>query len=177
LTALAPEGAPIAVKLTERSAAPAPSSAFLAVSERPPTGATPRVRFDRGRVAVADRSGRTLLDIGGFTAGAVAQIVTSGDFPGLWIKPLAGDGTLPVPRDLKLERGDVAFLDRAGVALAMSTERDTLVQVNYPDQVSWLAVAARLRPWIVASLWLIATLVLLYGLQRMLRRRPAKASE
>ncbi len=52
---------------------------------------TPRVRFDRGRVAVTDRAGRTLLDLGGFVGGAVAQIVAAGDYPGLWIKPLSAD--------------------------------------------------------------------------------------
>jgi hypothetical protein len=177
LTSLSPETAPIAVRFTERDAAPVPSASFLAVSDRPPAGASPRVRFDRGRVAVADRSGRTLLDVGGFVAGAVAQIVTAGNQPGLWVKPLAGAEALPQPQNLKLERGDVAFLDRSGVALAMSTERDTLVQIAYPDQVSWLTVAERFRPWIVASLWLIATLGFLYVLQRMFRRRPAGASQ
>jgi hypothetical protein len=177
LSALSPEGAPVAVTLTARNAAPTPSAAFLAVSERPPEGATPQVRFDRGRVTVVDRSGRTLLDVGGFEAGAVAQVVTVNENPGLWIKPLAGEDALPVPRDLKLERGDVAFLDTSGVALAMSTERDTLIQISYPDQVSWLTVAERFRSWIVASLWLLATVAFLFVLQRMFRRRPADASE
>ena len=89
-----------------------PSASFLAVSDAPPDGANPRVRFDRGRVVVADRAGRKLLDLGGFTTGAVAQIVTVADHPGLWIKPLATDGTLPAPDALKLDHGDVAFLDQ-----------------------------------------------------------------
>ena len=110
-----------------------------------PEGATPRVRFDRGRVIVEDRSGRNLLDLGGFVSGAVAQIVTVDDHAGLWIKPLAADGTPPVSSALKLDHGDVAFLDHDGVALALSTERDTLVQISYPDQVSWLTVAERFR--------------------------------
>ena len=93
----------------------------------PPAGAAPRVRFDRGRVAVTDRAGRTLLDLGGFAGGAVAQIVTAGDYSGLWIKPLSADGSAPAPADLHLDHGDVAFVDANGVALAMSTERDTVV--------------------------------------------------
>jgi hypothetical protein len=177
LAALSPESAPITATFTARHAAPMPSAAFIAVSDRPPEGATPRVRFDRGRVAVADRSGRILLDVGGFESGAVAQVVAANAHPGLWIRPLAGESALPAPRNLKLERGDVAFLDRNGVALAMSTERDTLIQVSYPDQVSWLTVAERFRSWIVASLWLLATVAFLFVLQRMFRRRPADASE
>jgi len=59
----------------------------------------------------------------------------------------------------------------------MSTERDTVVQVSYPDQVSWLTVAARFRSWIIAGLWLCVTAGLLLVLQRMFRRRPAHPSE
>lgn len=177
ISALTPETAPISVKLTEAGSAPTPAAPFLAVNSTSPAGAAPRVRFDRGRVAVADRAGRTLLDLGGFTTGAVAQIVTTGGHHGLWIKPLAPDGTLPTPPELHLNRGDVAFVDKTGVALAMSTERDTLIQIAYPDQVSWMAVAERFRSWIVGGLWLAATIVFLFLLQRMLRRRRRTAEE
>jgi hypothetical protein len=67
----------------------------------------------------------------------------------------------------------VAFIDANGVALAMSTERDTVVKIAYPDQVSWLTVAGRFRSWIIAGLWLFATAALLLTLQRLFRRRPA----
>jgi hypothetical protein len=177
LDTLAPETAPITVKLSGRGIAPMPSTAFLAVSDVPPGGATPRVRFDRGRVIVADHSGRNLLDLGGFMSGAVAQIVTVDDHPGLWIKPLAADGTLPAPATLKLDHGDAAFIDSNGVALALSTERDTLIAVSYPDQVSWLTIAERFRSWIVAGLWLIGTVGVLFALQRMFRRRPVGPSQ
>ena len=52
---------------------------------------------------------------------------------------------------------------RAGVALALSTERDTLVRVTYPDQVSWLTVADRFRTWIIGSLWVLGTIGFLFG--------------
>jgi len=129
---------------------------FLAVTEAAPLGGTPRVRFDRGRVAVADRSGRTLLDLGGFAAGAVAQIRHPPvSFP--------GSGSSHSLATVRCQRRQSCvsiaamspFVDRAGVALAMSTERDTLVQVTYPDQVSWLVgrrAFPRLDPrWIVAA--------------------------
>jgi hypothetical protein len=135
------------------------------------------VHFDRGRVAVNDRSGRTLLDLGGFTSGAVAQLVSAGGHPGIWVKPLSADGALPSPPSLHLGRGDVAFLDRNGIALAMSTERDTLIRVAYPEQTSWSMVAGRFRSWIVGSLWLFATIAFLFALQRMRRRRPRAADE
>lgn len=172
---LSSDTAPLSVDFVAAVSAPAPSAAFIAISETPPAGATPRVRFDRGRVVVTDHSGRTLLDLGGFVGGAVAQIVMAGDFSGLWIKPLSVDGSAPAPADLHLDHGDVAFIDTTGVALAMSTERDTVVQISYPDQVSWLTVAERFRSWIIAGLWLLATAALLLTLQRMFRRTAARS--
>jgi hypothetical protein len=68
-------------------------------------------------------------------------------------------------------------VDATGVALALSTERDTLVRVTYPDQVSWITVADRFRPWIIGSLWVLATVGFLFALQRMLRRRTARAGD
>ena len=174
---LSPDTAPIDVGYVAAGNAPVPNAPFIAVSDLPPAGATPRVRFDSGRVAVIDQSGHTLLDLGGFTGGAVAQVLQVGDTPGLWIKPLALDGQMPSPPDLHLDHGDVAFVDQKGVALAMSTEHDTLVRISYPDQVSWLTVAERFRSWIIAGLWLLATAVLLLALQRLFRRRPAGPTE
>lgn len=170
LNALSKESAPITVKYID-GAAPAPTAPFIAVSNVPPAGATQRVRFDRGRVVIADRAGRTRLDIGGIATGAVAQIVTSGAQPGLWIKPLSSDGALPISPAVFLDRGDVAFLDKTGVALALSTERDTLLRISYPEQGSWLTFFERFRSWIVGGVWALITIVVLFALQRMYRRR------
>jgi hypothetical protein len=177
LNALSPEAAAITVKLVPAGAAWSPQAPFIGISDAPPAGVTPRARFDRGRVMVVDRSDRTVLDLGGFETGAVAQVLTAGEYSGLWIKPLAADGILPTPAALRLDRGDVAFLDTAGVALAMSTERDTLVKIAYPDQVSWFTVAERFRPWILGGFWLLATFVFLLALQSVLRRRSGTANE
>jgi len=174
---LSPDIAPLNVKFSAANAAPVTDSPFIAVGDQPPAGANPRVSFDRGRVAVADRSGRTLLDLGGFFGGAVAQVVSANGNPGLWLKPLSADGAMPAPNDLHLDHGDVAFIDHNGVALAMSTERDTVVRITYPDEVSWLTVAERFRSWIIAGFWLCATVALLFGLQRLLRRRFAHPGE
>ncbi len=175
LSALSPQFAPVTVRLAEPGSSP--SAPFVAVGSVPPQGASPRVRFDRGQVAVKDRSGRTLLDLAGFTSGAVAQLIEASGHPGIWIKALASDGKLPSPAALKLDRGDVAFLDQTGVALAMSTVRDTLVQITYPDQASWTTISGRFRAWIIGGLWLLATVAFLFALQRMLRRRPRTTDE
>jgi hypothetical protein len=177
LDALAPDLAPISVTLLHAGEAPIPSGPFLAVSDMAPAGSDPRVRFDRGMVAVEDRSGHPILDLGGIVSGAVAQIATADNQPGLWIKPLANDGSLPAADDLRLDHGDVAFLDHTGVALSMSTERDTLIKVSYPEQVSWITIGERFRSWIVGGLWVFATIIFLFVLQRMFRRRPASPNE
>jgi hypothetical protein len=173
LAILSPETAPIVVKFTGNGDVPAPAAPFIAVSTKPPAGTTPRVRFDQGRVVVSDKNSKTLLNLGGFAGGAVAQIVSAGAQPGLWLRPLAPGNALPAPEELRLDRGDVAFVDQSGVALAMSSERDTLVRITYPDQVSWLQVAERFHPWLIATIWVLVTVAFLFGLQRMLRRRAA----
>jgi len=175
LAALSPADAPIQVKFTSNGDAPAPTAPFVAVSKLAPSGSTPRVRFDRGRVVVTDRNSRTLLDLGGFSGGAVVQIVNASGQPGLWLKPLADNGALPAPEVLRLDRGDIAFVEQSGVALAMSSERDTVVRVTYPDQVSWFSIAERFHPWIIGAIWALITIVFLFGLQHMLRRRKSEA--
>jgi hypothetical protein len=175
LSALSPPLAPVKVAFAQ--AGFAPSEPFISVSAAPPGGATPHVHFDRGRVVVKDPSGRTLLDLGGFKHGAVAQLIEADGHPGIWIKGLASDGELPAPASLKLDRGDVAFLDNAGIAFAMSTLRDTLVLITYPDQTSWATISERFGSWIIGGLWLLATVVFLFALQRLLRRRPRTSDE
>ena len=103
--------------------------------------------------------------------------MTSNSFSGLWIKPLSADGSLPLSPTIGLDRGDVAFLDKTGVALALSTERDTLLRVSYVEQESWLANLDRFRSAIIAGIWVLLTLALLFALQRIYRRRHAAADE
>jgi hypothetical protein len=177
LSALSTESAPIAVKYISDGTAPAPSAPFIAISNVPPIGAEQRVRFDHGRVAVTDRANNTLLDVGGLTTGAVVQVVTSNDHPGLWIKPLSGDGSLPAPPAVNLDRGDVAFLDKTGIALALSTERDTLMRISYVEQVSVLTSLDRFRSWIVGGVWVLITFALLFVSRRIYRRRQAIAGK
>ena len=171
LNALSKETAPITVKYVDANAIPTPGAPFIAVGKVPPAGAEQHVRFDRGRVAVIDRAGATRMDLGGLTTGAVAQIVTSGTNSGVWITPLTSDGSLPVSPAVNLDRGDIAFLDKTGVALAMSTSRDTLLRISYPDQSSWVSFVGRFGSWIVGGVWALLTLGLLFVLQRIYRRR------
>jgi hypothetical protein len=173
LSALSDRTTPIDVKYVNAQAPAAPAAPFISVSSMPPAGADQRVRFDRGRVAVTDRNDRVLLDVAGLTTGAVVQIVTANDKPGLWIRPLSSDGSLAAAPAINLDRGDVAFLDRSGVALALSTDRDTLLRVAYVDQRSWLSNVDRFWPWIVGTTWVLVSIALLILARRVRGRRAA----
>jgi hypothetical protein len=174
---LSPDTAPLNVNYIAAGTGPVPEAPFITVSDVPPAGATPRVNFDRGRVIVADPSGRTLLDLGGFSGGAVIQVLEANNVPGLWVKPLSPNGQAPSPPEFHLDHGDVTFVDDKGVALAMSTEHDNLVKISYPDQVSWFTVAGRFRSWIIGALWLLVTAGLLLTLQRFFRKRPVNPAD
>jgi hypothetical protein len=171
LNSLSSRTTPIDVTYVSDETPPAPTAPFVSIGNLPPAGAEQRMRFDRGRVAITDRNDRVLLDVTGLTTGAVAQIVTSDDHPGLWIHPLSSDGSLSAAPAINLDRGDVAFLDKSGVALALSTDRDTLLRVAYVDQRSWTTNLDRFWPWIVGAAWALATIALLILARRMYRRR------
>ncbi len=160
---LSPDTAPLTVDLHRRAAARrCRMRPFIAVSEMPPAGATPRVRFDRGRVAVTDRAGRTLARSRRLSPAARSpKSSPPATIPAFGSSRCRRTSRRRRQAELHLDHGDVAFVDGNGVALAMSTERDTVVQISYPDQVSWLTVAERFRSWIIAGLWLFATAALL----------------
>lgn len=177
LADLSAEDAPIAVNFTDEQTTPIPGASFILLGATPPESTAPRVQFDRGRVVISDRTGRALLDLGLQAGGAVMQIAETERYAGLWIKPLAADNVLPAPPQLRLDRGDVAFVDGKGLAFAISTTRDAVLRINYPDQTSWIAVAERFRTWLIGGLWLFATVMLLFSLQRIARRRAAGSDE
>jgi hypothetical protein len=161
----APPGAPLMLG----DAGATPAAPFLAFTVEPPPGLrTPPLRFDRGRVVVADRQGRTVLDLAAPGGVTTAQLVaTSGGVPGIWVRTAEG----AVPRVLPLDRGDVAFADANGVTLAFATGREQLLRVTYPDDPGLLALVERYRPWIVGGLWLALTALLVGAVVRRWRRR------
>lgn len=162
---IAPD-APVAV----RYGAPILDGNFIAVADALPGGAETPVRFDKGRMVLTDRAGKPLFDLDAQARMASAQLVAEDKGAGLWIKP-PPESVTPDIRPLRLDRGNVAFIDSDGIVLAFSTLRDQLVQVTYPDRISWLGLAQQYRPWIVGAFWLAVTLGFIALIRRMARRR------
>ena len=170
-----PTEAPIRVRF---AATPAPSGdlPFISFSPELPPGATPPVRFDAGRVRVTDTDGTVLLDASGFERTVVAQVVEGGGQPGLWLHFDSGT-QFPAPRTIRLDQGDVAFIDTAGVSLSYSSVRDSLVSIDYPDAVAWTSVLSRFRGVIFGAIWLAATVLFVLAMARIIRRRRSAAKE
>ncbi|MWD26395.1 hypothetical protein E0K89_002780 [Aquicoccus sp. SCR17] len=169
--ALLPEDAPVVVEDALSTGDAAGDGPFLYLSRNAPPESDPLLRLDQGRVEIRDRSGRTLFDGAGLARLGAAQIVEIGGRRGVWLRP--GDG--PAPRltratPLALDRGDLALIDEAGVAVAVSTLRTDLVEVRYPDRTDLWQILARYRLWIVAAGWVLLTLVVLRALQGFYRR-------
>ncbi|MDW8313929.1 MAG: cellulose biosynthesis cyclic di-GMP-binding regulatory protein BcsB [Rhodovarius sp.] len=160
-------GSPLQLRPASAGPSPAP---FLAFTADPPPGvrATP-VRFDRGRLRLVDREGRPLLELSAGGPSLTAQLVsTENGIPGIWVRRA---GAAAVPPALALDRGDVAFADAAGIALAFAAGRDQLVRVTYPDQPDPWTLFLLYRPWIIGGLWLALTAVFIGIFVRRWRRR------
>lgn len=180
LADFAPADAPIVVKRTMVDQIGQSDSLFVAWGDfRFGDHATP-VRIDRGNLLVRTRSGRQLFDLDNGGNTLIAQLVTpSGAQPGIWLRnvsPAANPDESPiVPQTIDLDRGNVAFIGVSGVTLALSTERERLIEVVYPDDESWLDLMRRYRTWIISAVWLALTIGVLVALART-RGRNRKGS-
>ncbi|WP_175781824.1 hypothetical protein [Burkholderia anthina] len=175
---LAPADTPVVVKRSQGDSISAPGSAFIAWGDfRFDDSAVP-VRIDRGNVLVRTRSGAPLFNLSDARNTLIAQIVTLKDAPsGLWLRSSGADGPVPAPHTIALDRGNVAFIGTAGVTLSLSTERDKLIEVTYPDATSWQDLARRYSTWLLLAVWLAITIAVLVALQRIYSRRMRERKE
>ena len=174
---LVPSRAPISVRFLDEGAAPQTSGPFVAVTSRAPENAEPTVRFDQGRTIIRGPEGKTIADLGGLKNTTVAQLVRAGLNQGLWIRTAAADEDIVPPSQLQLDRGNVAVVDKNGVAFAFSTDRDRLIEVVYPDKLSLAEIANAYRPWVVGGLWLAFSLLVVMSVHRFYARgRGGKAA-
>ncbi|MFM0619725.1 hypothetical protein PQR37_37335 [Paraburkholderia nemoris] len=175
---IAPSDTPVVVKRVLSDSISAPGSAFIAWGDfRFDDSAVP-VRFDRGNVLVRTRSGAPLFNLNDTRNTLIAQLVTLPGSPsGLWLRGTGADGAVPAPQTVALDRGNVAFIGSSGVTLALSTERDRLIEVTYPDAPSWQVLFRRYGTWVLLALWLVITVAMLMALQRMYSRRERARKE
>jgi hypothetical protein len=166
---LVPQGAPINVIFDKAT----PKGPFIIVGRDTPEGAKPPIRFDNGRLVVADSSGNALYDAAALDRRTVAQIIDIGGTPGLWLRPASDFATSNEP--MALDRGDVAFVTDRGVDLAFSTKRDRLIDIQYPDNLNVFAYLAKYRLWLIAAAWLAITAGFIWSLRRLYRRRGEQA--
>jgi cellulose synthase operon protein B len=147
---------------------------FIVVSRSEPAESDPRLRFNQGALTINRADGKLLLDLSnGETAPTIAQVLHTPKTAGLWLRP---GRTLPERghKPVRLDRGDIAVIDTAGVALAFSTGQKQTVNVVYHEIRSWTDIAAEYRPWIVGVVWLLLTAVFVRALSLMYRRRRGK---
>ncbi|CAB3739059.1 cellulose biosynthesis cyclic di-GMP-binding regulatory protein BcsB [Paraburkholderia rhynchosiae] len=174
---LVPTGTPIVVKYATSDSLPETSSAFVAWGNFRFAGADSPVRIDAGKVLVRTRAGTPLFSLDGTRSTLIAQIVTPPGAPsGIWLSH-PGASAMPAPQTVGLDRGNVAFVDQTGVTLALSTEREKLIEVTYPESTSWRAVITRYRVWLIGAVWLLITLTVVVALQRIQRRRQRERGE
>lgn len=148
----------------------APESAYIAVLKEPLAQTAPSMVFDSGRMQLRRTDGKVMLDLSAEDAPTVAQIVHNGTTAGLWIRPGIGRHAA-LERPIKLDRGNIAVLDRNGIALAFSHGGEQLVSIAYVEVRSWADLAREYRPWIVGALWLALTAVFISILSRYYRRK------
>ena len=176
LNAIAPTVAGILPKTAElkvtQSLDSAATTPFIFISDTPPAESDPRLRFDNGVVELRNASGDLMFSTNDFDRFSTAQIVTVGARVGLWLRP--GSGSIPSPtsrQPLILDRGDVALIDNKGVVLSTSTTRNSLVQIEYPEQRDLAKILEQYRPWIVVGIWLLVSLIVIRILRSMLLRK------
>jgi hypothetical protein len=175
LRALAPAGVPITVTPVEPGLAPEPRRPFLAVTQEAPAGTAPAIRFDSGRIRLSDRSGARLMEIDATTPLLVAQLLETGGRHGVWLR--SADGR-PMPfvapsAAPRLDRGDVALLDRGGVSLAWSTRTPVLVSPSYPEAQASRSDLLAWRPAVVGLLWVAGFALVAYAFARPRRDKAA----
>ncbi len=168
---LVPDDAPLTVRLEQK--ATVGNRPFIIVSHSEPADTDPRLRFDQGALAITRSDGRLLVDLANKeTMPTVAQIVQTANSGGLWLRP---GNTVPraESRPIRLDRGNVAVIDKAGIALAFSTDRKEAAAISYFEVRGWKDLADEYRPWIVAGVWLVVAAAFVGALARARRRKVA----
>jgi len=133
------------------------------------------VRFDRGRVRITSPNGESYFDVDQLSKITIAQIAQASSSYGLWISPSDADDLSNIER-LNLAEDDVAFIDSHGVVKTLDSSEPTLAEVYYPDVEDWFGVLGKYKFWLMALLWFLITLIVVY-LYRMSRMHKLAREE
>jgi hypothetical protein len=141
------------------------AAARIVASDRPPEGTSPRLRFDRGHVALRRSDGASLIPAAALDDLTVVQLLGTAEQPVLWIRP--GDR---LPQQLDLDHGDVALFNEGGRVFAFSTLEDRAVEIAYPPGTDPYGQERATRLWRLGLLafWILLTI----GTVLVLRRLP-----
>ena len=127
------------------------------------------VHFDQGHVKIVDYAGKGLLDVDQLPNILTTQVVQSGEFYGVWIRPVEGS-TIGLSKPTLLQgRNNVNFSDNKGTLLTLNTRNPSLSEVEYKDFETWGDWFDRYRFWLAALAWIVLT-VLFVAIYLMLRR-------
>jgi hypothetical protein len=169
LRRMAPPGTPLRVTAQDPAQPARPAGPFLAITRLPPAGSAPWLRLEDGSVVVAETArGRPPLQPDAVERGYLAQLVSAGGQPGLWLRPPSLPVLLPAAPPA-LDRGDIALLDGRGVALALMLAPPP--PIPPPAVLAPAAPAAEAprslvqawRPFVAGLLWLLGVTLVVHA--------------
>ncbi len=162
------------LRLSEGASAP-DKGAYVWVSDAPPPGSDPALRFDKGEVRLKTDRGTLLLGDGALRARTVVQLVRPGGRAVLWIRPGAQFGKGAPGAEPELPgQANVAVLNGGKPELAFSSDRASLFEISYPQRLTLLDRIIRYRLWLIAAGWLILSLGFVFLLRGILRARRGR---
>jgi len=188
LRRLAPPGTPIRVTLQDPTQPARPVGPFLSLTALPPEGSAPPLRLEPGRLELREVASRRVLELGGIERIWAAQIIEAAGQPGLWLRAPATPPALTTAPPL-LDRGDVALIGAAGVALAwQATPLPTppaaaFTPLSAPTAAPAPAAASpgepsfvqRWRPVVAGLIWVIGFGLVVYAMSNPRREwRPTR---
>ena len=145
---------------------PAQTRPFLWLGDQPPAGFRTPISFEQGRIQIRDNRDAVLLDSGELPGTSVVSLLRDGSQRGLWLRTM-GTGVPVVPPGLEDSMGDLIFGDGQGVLVAMNTQNDRVLDIDYPDHADWLDSLAKYSGWFFALTWVVLTIVVISVVRRL----------
>lgn len=150
-----------------------PERPFIAIGDLNLDSVESPVKFDQGEIEIIDRNNNPLLKVDELPNVTIAQIVSSKQQKGLWLRS-TNKGSFPDVQKLFLNHDDVAFADHSGLLFTMNSQQPTLATTYYPEARDWLALLGKYRFWLFVIGWLALTLIVVYLFRRARQHRDGQ---